>query len=184
MERGRLVRIGRVRVQSSPEGQVRIVVWNILTLYAASIKDVLIITPHSSLLPPPPLSSLLPSASIFFRLFIYSFYFCRSHPFFLSLLPLLLSLLSSPLPNVFLSGLRWNRKCWFNNSWSEFWAVCWFSQFQVQHRRCSSLPSSSCNAEWNHTALCDALMHFNDSPLVMYNSMRGGMCLWYGHRWK
>lgn len=70
-ERGRWGGIGKVRFQSSPEGQVRILVWNILTLYAASIKV-------CSLLPSIPvcclllLSSLHPSASIFSLLFIFS----------------------------------------------------------------------------------------------------------------
>lgn len=104
---------GRLRFQSSPEGQVRILAWNIPPLYFASIKDVLIITPISSL----PLSSPLPSASIFFILSI------NPPP-----------ILSSLLPNVLLSGLRWNRKCWFNNSWSEFWAVCCYSLLQVYSR--------------------------------------------------
>lgn len=68
---------GRLRFQSSPEGQVRILVWNIPPLYFASIKDVIIITPISSL----PLSSPLPSASIFFILSInpppFSLLFCQ-----------------------------------------------------------------------------------------------------------
>lgn len=137
---------GRLRFQSSPEGQVRILVWNIPPLYFASIKDVLIITPISSL----PLSSPLPSASIFFILSI-------NPP----------SILSSLLPNVLLSGLRWNRKCWFNNSRSEFWAVCCYSLLQVYSRGVTcSLPSSLCDTEWNHASLCDAWMNSNDSCTV------------------
>lgn len=131
-------RKGRVRFQSSPEGQVRLLVWNILTLYIASIKDVLIITPP--FLSVASSSSLLPSSiclSLFPSLYPIS-PFCLSPPFFPSFPPLPSPFLSSPLPNVFLSGLRWNRKCWFNNSWWEFWAGCWFSQLPVQHRRCSS----------------------------------------------
>lgn len=146
-ERGRGASMGRERFRSSPEGQVRILAWNILTLYVASIK--------ASLLPPTQLCCLLlfsppffnlPSSSAFSlwtpplsvsRLLYFSFFFLLPSPF-----------LSSSLPNVFLSGLRWNSKCWFNNSWSEFWTACWFSQLQVQCRRCSSSPLCSiCNVE-------------------------------------
>lgn len=145
--------VGRVKFHSSPEGQVRILVWNILALCIASIKDVLIITPpfpsvasSSS----PPFLQLPPS------LYLLSPSVCLILPFSL-LFTLLYHFLSSPLPNVFLSGLRWNRKCWFNNSWSEFWAVRWFSQLRVQHRRCSSSLPSFFLQRWmksNHIVWC------------------------------
>lgn len=66
--------------------------------------SVLIITLQSCLLPPPTLCF----HSFFLFLFI-------SPPISLSL-----PFPSSALPSAFLSAPRWNRKCWFNNSWSEF----------------------------------------------------------------
>lgn len=73
-------------------------------------QSVLIIALRSCLLPPPP---LLPPNLCLRSFFLPSLYLpshrAPSFPF-----P------SSPLPNAFLSAPRWNRKCWFNNSQSEF----------------------------------------------------------------
>lgn len=73
-------------------------------------QSVLIIALRSCLLPPP---SLLPPNLCLCSFFLPSLYLPSHHapsfpfPF-------------SPLPNAFLSTPRWNGKCWFNNSQSEF----------------------------------------------------------------
>lgn len=84
-------------------------------------QSVLIIALRSCLSPPPP---LLPPNLCFRSFFLPSLYLpshlAPSFPF-----P------SSPLPNAFLSAPRWNGKCWFNNSRSEFCIYAASSAAQV-----------------------------------------------------
>lgn len=100
-------------------------------------QSVLITALHSCLLPPPP---LLPPKLCFCSFLLPSLYLpshlTPSFPF-----P------SSPLPNAFLSAPRWNGKCWFNNSRSEFCIQVTSSAAQLLSAR---------QAGWNHITMWGA----------------------------
>lgn len=140
---------------------------NILTLYIASIKDVLIITPPFLSVASSSSSSSW-SASLYLPPLLYLLSpVCPAHPVSLSLL---LFFILSPL---LLFSLLLCQMC-FSLVLDETESVGLIIPDRSFEPRAGAggVSVSPPNAEWNRTKPSDALMNSNDSPLVMLNSKR------------